>query len=183
MTDKHAYKTITDWQQLDAADGEAIRAFWLREQANVEGDVATHRLAQVVAHVVDESGELAAVATVEPKILPRLGQPMYYYRCFVGKTWRSSKLVRPLLRHTQKVLERYARKHDFPCIGILLELENEGFADTLRWAHWSGVGFSYIGVSPRGLDLRVWYFRGARLKTPEQLAGMRRAARNASSQG
>jgi hypothetical protein len=173
MADEHVYTTITDWQQLDPADGEAIRAFWLRERANVEGDEARRRLSQVVAHVVDERGETVAVATVEPKILPRLGQPLYYYRCFVGKAWRSSKLVRPLLRHTQKVLERYARKHEFPCIGMLLELENEGFADTLRWAHWSGVGFSYIGVSPRGLELRVWYFRGALLKTPEQVARLR----------
>ena len=25
--------------------------------------------------------------------LPRLGQPMYYFRCFVGKRWRKSRLV------------------------------------------------------------------------------------------
>ena len=174
MANRHSYQTITDWQRLDAATGDAIRAFWLREQANVAGDEATRRLAEVVAHVVDEQGRLAAVATATPKVLPRLGQPLYYYRCFVGKAWRASKLVRPLLRHAQKILEAYARKHDYPCIGILLELENEGFADTLRWAHWPGVGFSYIGISPRGLDLRVWYFRGARLKTPTEVAELRR---------
>lgn len=176
MADRHSYQTITDWQRLDAATGEAIRAFWLRERANVAGDEATRRLTEVVAHVIDEHGQLAAVATATPKVLPRLGQPLYYYRCFVGNAWRASKLVRPLLRHTQKVLEAYAREHDYPCIGVLLELENEGFADTLRWAHWSGVGFSYIGVSPRGLDLRVWYFRGARLKTPTELAELRQRA-------
>ena len=167
---EHAYETITDWQQLDQETGNAIRAFWEREQANVSGDEATRRLDEVVAHVVDENGELVAVATVAQKILPRLGQPMYYYRCFVGKAWRSSKLVRPLLRHTYKVLEKYARANDFPCIGVLLELENEGFTDTLRWAHWPGVDFSYIGISPRGLELRVRYFRGALLKTREQVA-------------
>lgn len=172
MADQHAYRIVTDWQQLEPATGDAIREFWLREQANVQGEEAMRRLAQVVAHIVDEHGAMVAVATVAPKILPRLGQPMYYYRCFVGKAWRSSKLVRPLLRHTQKVLEKFARGRDYPCIGILLELENEGFADTLRWAHWPGVDFSYIGVSPRGLDLRVWYFRGAKLKTPEQVASL-----------
>lgn len=174
MADRHSYQTIIDWQRLDVATGDAIRAFWLREQANVAGDEATRRLTEVVAHVVDEQGQFAAVATATPKVLPRLGQPLYYYRCFVGRTWRASKLVRPLLRHTQKVLETYARANDYPCIGMLLELENEGFADTLRWAHWSGVGFSFIGISPRGLDLRVWYFRGARLKTPAELAELRR---------
>lgn len=181
MADRHAYTTITDWQQLDPAVGDAIRAFWLREHANVEGAEAEHRLSEVVAHIVDEHGELAAVATVATKVLPRLGQPMYYYRCFVGAAWRSSKLVRPLLRHTQKVLEAYARAHDYPCIGILLELENTGFVDTLRWARWPGVDFSFIGVSPRGLELRVWYFRGARLKTPLQLARLRKGTAPAQS--
>lgn len=175
MTDRHSYQIITDWQRLDAATGKAIREFWVRESANVAGNEATRRLAEVVAHIVDENGELAAVATVATRVLPRLGQPMYYYRCFVGKAWRTRRLLRPLLRHTQKVLEAYAREHDYPCIGILLELENEGFAGTLRQAHWTNVGFSYIGVSPRGLELRVWYFRGARLKTAEQLARLRMA--------
>jgi hypothetical protein len=181
MTERHDYRLVTDWHSLDAETGAAIRDFWLREHANVEGGEATRRLGEVVAHVVDENGELAAVATVATKILPRLGQPMYYYRCFVGKAWRSRKLVRPLLRRTQKVLEKYAREHDYPCIGILLELENAGFADTLRWARWPGIDFSFIGVSPRGLELRVWYFRGARLKTPAQMARMRNGLSNLKS--
>ncbi|HJU26099.1 MAG TPA: hypothetical protein VJ722_05435 [Rhodanobacteraceae bacterium] len=168
------YRYVTDWLQLDPAMGEAIRAFWRREQANVEGERATQRLNEVVAHVLDADGELAAVSTATPKILPRLGQPLYYYRCFVGKQWRSSKLVRPLLRHTQEVLEDHARKNNYPCIGVLLELENEGFADTLRWAQWPGVGFSFIGVSPRGLELRVRYFRGAKLKTPAEVQALLR---------
>jgi hypothetical protein len=175
MANRHSYQTITDWQRPDEATGEAIRAFWIREQANVAGSEATRRLAEVVAHTVDENGAVAAVATATPKVLPRLGQPLYYYRCFVGKAWRTERLLRPLMRHTQKVLEAYARENDYPCIGMLLELENQGFADTLRRAHWTGLGFSYIGVSPRGLDLRVWYFRGARLKTPAQLASLRTA--------
>ncbi|MGH8156258.1 MAG: hypothetical protein ACREP0_13725 [Rhodanobacteraceae bacterium] len=169
MADRQ-FRTITDWQRQDPALGDAIRAFWVREHANVEGDEATRRLTQVVAHVVDETGDLAAVATVTPRVLPRLGQPMYYYRCFVGEAWRSTKLVLRLLRQTQKVLEAYARSHDFPCIGILLELENPGFAYALRWANWPGLNFAYIGISPRRLELRVWYFRGAQLKTPDQMA-------------
>lgn len=172
MADKHSFRFIDDWKQLDAGTGDAIRAFWTREQANVEGDEAARRVQQVVLHVLDENDEIAAVATAMPQIPPRLGQPLYYYRCFIGKAWRASKLVRPLLRHTQRVLEAYARERDFPCIGVLLELENEGFADTLRWAYWPGTGFSYIGKSPRGLDLRVAYFRGARLKTPEEVQSL-----------
>lgn len=175
MADRHEYRTITDWKQLDPATADAIRAFWIREHANVEGAEATRRLSEVIAHVVNENGDLVAVSTATPKILPRLGQPMYYYRTFVGQSGRTSTLLRPMLSHAQEVLERYARAHDFPCIGILLELENTGFSRALRWANWHGVNFSYIGISPRGLELRVWYFRGAKLKTREQMARVRLA--------
>lgn len=176
MADATAYRLITDWPHLDSAVGDEIRAFWSREHANVDGSEATRRLAQVVAHAVDDRGGIAAVATVAIKVLPRLGQPMYYYRCFVGNDWRASKIVRSLLRRSQDVLQDYARQHDYPCIGILLELENQGFTHSLRWARWPVHDFSYIGVSPRGLELRVWYFRGAKLKTRAELMDQRRKA-------
>jgi len=169
---KRGYRIITDWKQLEGETADAIRAFWTRENANVEGEEATRRVQQVVAHVLDENDGIAAVATAVPKVLPRLGQPLYYYRCFVGKQWRSGRLVRPLLRHTQRVLGDYARERNFPCIGVLLELENEGFASTLQWAHWQTTDFSYIGKSPRGMDLRVHYFRGARLKSPQEVMAL-----------
>jgi|SRR5690242_759809 len=162
-----AYQIITDWQQLEASAAEAIRAFWIGENASVVGDEADRRLAQVVAHAQDGEGRITAVATAVPLLYPRLGQPMYYYRCFVGRAWRGRNLSRTLLRHTQAVLEAFAREHDFPCIGILLELENEEFARVLQAPQWSVPAFTYIGKSERGLDLRVWYFRDARLKRPE----------------
>ena len=41
------------------------------------------------------------------------------------------------------------------------------FGETLRSPVWPSTGFVYIGKGPRGLDLRVRYFRGARLKKPK----------------
>lgn len=96
MPDQHTYTTITDWQHLEPAAGEAIRQFWLREQANVAGARAIHRLTEVVAHVVDEDNHMVAVATVGVKVLPRLGQPMYCCRCFIGKGARTETHIRGL---------------------------------------------------------------------------------------
>src|SRR5579875_2922786 len=151
MTDRSAFRYVTDWQCLTDENAEAIRAFWLREHANVEGEEAIRRARQVVARVLDENGGIAAVSTAVPKTIPRLQQPMYYYRCFVGAAWRDGRLVRPLLRYTFDVLEAWARERDF----------------------------AYIGRSVRGLDLRVRYFRGARLKTPQQLMHALRPPENA----
>ena len=161
---------VTDWQCLDAADGEAIKAFWTRERANVEGREAERRLKEIVAHIVTEDGSIAAVATVEPKILPRLGQPMYAFRCFIGEAWRNGKLARTLVKHAEDVLYPYARERGFPCIGVLLELENSRFATGLRRAYWSDMKMTYIGQNAIGQDVRVWYFPGAKLKTREEIA-------------
>jgi hypothetical protein len=167
-TNSRGFRIVTDWQTLAPDGSAAIRAFWQREGA-IAGDAQIDaRLPEVVAHALTEAGEVAAVCTVVAKTLPRIGEPMYFYRCFVGSQWRASRLVFSLLRHTQTVLQTYARARDFPCIGILLELENTRFGESLRKPVWPSTGFVYAGKSGRGLDLRVWYFRGARLKASVQ---------------
>jgi len=91
---------------------------------------------------------------------------MYFWRAFVGAHWRSTPLVMALLKRSCALLEKHARAHDYPCIGVLLELENERFRERGRSATWFNPRFVYIGRSDRGLDLRALYFKGVRLKAP-----------------
>lgn len=166
MAASAGFRFIADWQDLSDADANSVLDFWHREHANVEGAVATRRVHQVVTRVLAPDGAIAAVSTAGVRTIPRLGQPMYYYRCFVGAAWRGHALMRPLIHHTYVQLDAWSRAHGFPCIGLLLELENAGFKRTLQRAYWPmtpGLGFSFIGRSAKGLDLRVCYFQGARL--------------------
>jgi len=159
-----AFDYVVGWPAVDAEDAEAIGAFWRREGAlNDEARIA-ERLRQVVMHARTPAGEVAGVCTAIAVTPPRLGQPMYYWRTFVGRQWRSTPLVMTLLKRSCASLEAYARANDYPCIGVLLELENERFSERGRSAAWWNPRFAYIGRSERGLDLRVLYFRGARLK-------------------
>lgn len=175
MPKQDAFRYLDTWQALADADADAIRAFWLREQANVDGPEAIRRAQQVVVRVLAANDELVALSTVESRTIPRLLQPMYYYRCFVAAAWRDHKLLRPLLCRSFEVLNAWARGHDYPCLGVLLELENEGFTRTLQRAQWRvspEVGFTFIGRSHKGQDLRVCYFPGARLKTRGEVAAL-----------
>ena len=70
-------------------------------------------------------------------------------------------------------LEAFARERNFPCIGVLLELENDGFYRALRKPVWWNPRFYYAGRSERGLEVRVYYFAGARLKSAEQVRQIR----------
>jgi len=157
-----SFKFVTHWKTEQPENNERVLAFWKSEGALTNESQAVDRLSQVVMHATDANGDVAGVCTVTLVTHPRLGQPMYYFRCFVGKAWRKSSLVIQLLHRTQDLLEEYARANDYPAIGILLELENKRFESKGLKAMWSG--FAFIGKSQRNLDLRVYYFKGARLK-------------------
>ncbi|HMM56293.1 MAG TPA: hypothetical protein PKD77_01705 [Rudaea sp.] len=159
-----SFTFVEHWQKDCPDDAEAVLAFWKRENAINDEASAKKRLGEIVLHARDATGAIAGVSTAVPITLPRLGQPTYYFRCFVGKDWRKSRLVLQLLRRTCETLEAFARTHNFPCIGVILEMENARFGEALQRAWWPSTGFVFIGKSQRGLDLRVGYFRGAKLK-------------------
>jgi len=160
------FQFISSWPSVTAEDAAAIKAFWRSEGALNDEAAMDQRVKQVVMHARSNDGEVAGVCTAMPMTPPRLGQPMYYWRTFVGARWRASALVMSLLKRSCVLLEEFARTHDYPCIGVLLELENDRFRERGRMATWFNPRFVYIGRSERGLDLRALYFKGARLKAP-----------------
>ncbi|WP_300616900.1 hypothetical protein [Dokdonella sp.] len=158
------FRYVTDWPSIPADQADAIRAFWRSEGALSDEAQMTERVKQVVLHALDADGSVAGVCTAIASTPQPLGQPMYFWRCFVGARWRSTPLVMSLLKRSCTLLEEHAAANDWPCIGVLLELENARFRDKGRMATWWNPRFTYIGRSARGLDLRVHYFKGARLK-------------------
>ncbi len=151
-------------ERINAQDSNDLLAFWKRENAIPDETIAKARLPQVVFLARDAAGEIAGVCTALAAKPAQLGQPVYFWRCFVAPKHRGTRLVGTLLSKSCDLLGEWAREHDFPCIGILLELENERFAKAGRKAEWIHPHFVYIGKSPRGLDVRIHYFKGARLK-------------------
>jgi len=158
------FRYITHWPQGTPKNGGAVLDFWRRENAIDDEAQAQQRLREVVSHVTDEAGEVAGVCTAVPLTLPRLGQPMYYYRCFIGAKWRRIRLGTSLTVHAFGVLRKYARSRDYPCIGVVMEIENTGLVESLNMPIWPLNPFIYIGKSQRDLELRVRYFPGALLK-------------------
>ncbi len=152
------------WGELSSGAAEDIVSFWVAEKALPGEREARARVGQVVMYARDAEDSVAAVATALPQRPPQLGQPVYFYRSFVARRYRSSLVVLRLLRQAVALLEDDARAHDWPCIGVLLELENERFGEKGRMPVWPGLDFVYIGKSPRGLECRVRWFRDARLK-------------------
>ncbi|NBD95974.1 MAG: hypothetical protein GVY11_05810 [Gammaproteobacteria bacterium] len=154
------------WSELTETDAEAVVAFWRREGALPRDQDPRRRVGQVVMFARDADGKVAGVSTAVPQWPERLAQPVYYYRSFIAPAWRHTQLVYRLLRKSVRLLEDDARAHDWPCIGVLLELENRRFGEAGRMPVWPKIDFVYIGQSPRGLECRVHWFRDAGLKEP-----------------
>jgi len=164
-TQTSRFTFVRHWKLENAENDERVMAFWKREGALANDAQAKERLPQVVMHAQDANGEVAAVCTAVPVNHPRLnGEPVYYYRCFVGKAWRKTRLLMFITAQAKDVLEEYAIANNYPCVGIIVELENARFTKKWRMPVWPYVPFVYIGKSQRNAELRVYYFRGARLK-------------------
>lgn len=170
------------WQKVTPELETELAEFWLENKALLDPAKATDRAAQVVCIARGEDGKIAGVSTAYPRIVPMLRQPMYYYRNYLGKDHRGKNLSIPFLQKSRAVLQEYCLAMPKPlCIGIILSLENQRLAAHYDAAHWPRTGFTFIGYSPDGHQLRVNYFDGVRLPPPAMLKKRAAAAKPQTS--
>lgn len=160
---------IPVWKKITPELEAELVQFWLSNKAIADEKLAAERAKQVVCLVRSGSGEIAGVSTAHPRIVPRLRQPMYYYRQFFAEDVRGQQLAAPFLARSKEVLQQYNLSLPKPqCIGVILELENQALAAHRNEAQWKE-GWTFIGYSPKGLHLRVSYFDGVKLFPPAPL--------------
>lgn len=168
------------WKQVTPELAQELMAFWQANQAIVEPAAAATRALQAVCIARDEAGALVGIATAVVKILPRLRQPMYYYRQYFAKGLRGHRQELPFYLRAKQVLQDYNASLAQPeSLGILLEIENSKIAAAYKRAYEPAFDATFIGYSPRGLQLRVSYFDGAELLAPSPLRRPAAAAHGA----
>ena len=158
------------WNALSPELATELVAFWRDQNAIQNEAAATRRTEQVVCVARDADGALCGVATAIVKVLPRLRQPMYYYRQFFAKALRGQHQELVFFQRAKQILQDYnAGLGKAESLGILLEVENAKIAAAYKRAHVPGFDATFIGYSPRGLQLRVSYFDNAVLLAPTPL--------------
>ncbi|HWS40874.1 MAG TPA: hypothetical protein VN247_06255 [Arenimonas sp.] len=155
------------WQKITPELAQEIIAFWTEEKALPKDSKPEARAQQAVIAMRDEQGKIAAVSTAVIRVIPRLRQPMYYYRTFCAEKYRNNNTSIPMMKASQQALLDYNLKLEKPeAIGVLIEIENNFIATHYNEAFWPQTGFSFIGYSQRGLILRAYYFPGFVLMKP-----------------
>jgi hypothetical protein len=164
-----AAKITTVWKKVTPELEAELIAFWNANKAVSNDADPSKRAKQAVCIARDEKGQLVGVSTAHPRIVPRLRQPMYYYRNFIAEPARGQKLAPAFLEASKKALQDFNLSQSKPlCLGIMIEMENKAIAAHRNEAQWKE-GFTFIGYSPKGNPLRVWYFDGVKLFPPAQL--------------
>lgn len=168
---KKEYQYENVWQKVNEQLTAEIVAFWRAESALPADEDAGNRARQVVVVMRDADGAIAAISTAVIKRIPRLLQPLYYYRTFCAEKHRGRRTMLDMLSHCQDALREYNNGLNNPeAIGMLIELESSMLAGRYDEAQNTETGFSFIGQSPRGFNLFVRYFPGFKLQARPKAA-------------
>ena len=158
---------VPAWKAVTPALAVELIAFWRDHGAITDDATAQRRVEQAVCIARDDSGALCGVGTAVVKVMPRLRQPMYYYRQFFATALRGRRMEQSFFLRAKRILQDYNASRDTPeSLGILLEVENAKIATAYRRAYEPAFDATFIGYSPRGLQLRVSYFQDAILLPP-----------------
>lgn len=165
-----SFEIIPVWRQVTPEIEAELVEFWTRNGALADPAKAALRARQAVCIARDSEGALCAVGTALLRIIPRLRQPTYYYRQFFAESHRGQKLTMPFFERARQVLEEHNASLAQPeSLGVLVELENRGLDARYQNAVEPRTGATFIGYSPRGFQLKVIYFAGAKLFAPAPL--------------
>lgn len=158
---------VSVWKQVTPELQAELVAFWSAHKAIADAGVATARARQAVCIARDGEGRIVGVGTAFVRVLQRLRQPMYYYRQFFAPEYRGQGQAMPFFNRARQILQAHnAALPVAESLGVLLEVESALLATRYDLAHVAAADSTFIGYSPRGLQLRVSYFEGARLLAP-----------------
>jgi hypothetical protein len=154
--------------ETDAAGADEVLAFWESERAMPAPEEARRRVHEVLMVALDPDDRLAAVSTVYLQRNRQLGMDLWYYRTFVGHEHRLSHLaVRLLWESRDRLSERFVSGQDARGAGMITETESELLKGHYNRAFWVISDFDFIGETPSGAHVRVHYFPGARVPSPQ----------------
>lgn len=155
------------WKNVTPELASQLISMWARNQALPDPTKAAERAQQAVAVGRDDSGALWGVGTATLGIVPSFGQPTYLYRQFFDVGSRGLKQTAPFLKCVRDTLEAWNASLPKPeSVGIMFEMQNDALNSRYQDLYQAEGDAHFIGWSPRGRQLRLIYFKGAKIMLP-----------------
>jgi len=136
--------------------------FWNTHKLLKPDVSAIERAKEVVWVVRTPSKSIIGVSTAFKAHFKQLHNSFYVFRCAIAPDFRIPGLLAKILVDTRDFLESIHKNDPDPCVGILTFVENQG-VNANRRAVWPASKMVYIGSTANGKQIRVYYFKGARI--------------------
>lgn len=152
------------WQKNLAGVGEEVEQIWRRHGGPI-GANAQERLRQLVFVLRAGDGAIVGVSTAFKVYVKQLRNYFFAIRLLLVPEYRIPGLTSKTLLATRDFLESiHLQEGVDPAIGIITLVENDRLKEKRNEAIWPASRMVYIGNSPEGHHIRVYYFKGARIK-------------------
>ncbi len=141
-----------------------VLALW-KDHGGPTGDVGDERVKQLV-FVVRDGAKVVGVSTSLKVYVRQLRNYLFAVRLMIAPDYRLPGLEAKLLVITRDFLESiHAGDAENPAIGVITLVENPRLKAARNEAVWRASRMVYIGNSKEGHPIRVYYFKGARIKS------------------
>ena len=151
------------FDQISEPLADELILTWKKFGMLPEKEDGSKRASQAVVIARNAAGEIIGISTAFPAFIDQLKVTMFAFRCMVAPTNRVPGLLTKLTVETRKQLEK-AHQENYPaCKGIITEIYNDKLSEKRREAVFSASGFVFIGYSKNGYQIRVYYFKGAKI--------------------
>lgn len=152
------------WQKNEAFWHKEVKFLWSKHFPDLTENQLTDRLKQIVFVLRTESGKVVGVSTAHKVYVQQLKNQLFSFRCFIDPNYRIPGLTSTLVVKTRDWLEEV---HEMDgdemsrCIGMITLVENKRIMKVRNEAIWRASKMVYIGNSPKGFHIRVYYFKKA----------------------
>lgn len=152
------------WKKKDPAGQEKVKLLWKKHFPETPDAVLSERVKQVVFVIRTSDGKVVGISTAYKSYIMHLKHNFYAFRCFIDPEYRVPGLTSTLLVKTRDFLEEIYQTdgtENEHCIGVITLVENDRIMKHRNEAVWPASQMVYIGNSPKGYHIRVYYFKKA----------------------
>lgn len=154
----YSFKVV--WRDKSDEVREEALEMW-NESGLLSRGEAVDRLEQM-AVAVYYGQKLIGISTIYKSYITQLKSHAYVFRCMILPAFRAPGLDTQLIVKTRDFLETSRPdEEDGTCVGMLMIVRNDTIRKVWRKAIWPGTEMVYIGDTPQGDQMRIYYFKGA----------------------
>lgn len=151
------------WKKNESVERAQAISLWNRFNTFSNEEVTRQR-ANEIAFVAIHQNNVVGLTTVRPLQVKLLNNNFFYeMRIFISPDIDLPHLLVRLTLETKKFFESNREIAGPACIGMIAIIENEKMNQKWRRAVWPVLDFVFAGFTPKGHQLRVSYFKHAKI--------------------